>query len=56
MGVGGSFDVWAGNKKRAPAWMGALQMEWFYRLLQEPQRWRRMLALPQFAAAVLRGG
>jgi len=54
MGVGGSFDVWAGAKKRAPAWMGALQIEWLYRLLQEPRRWRRMLALPDFALAVLR--
>ncbi len=54
MGVGGSFDVWAGVKKRAPAWMGALQIEWLYRLLQEPHRWRRMLALPAFAWAVLR--
>jgi N-acetylglucosaminyldiphosphoundecaprenol N-acetyl-beta-D-mannosaminyltransferase len=54
MGVGGSFDVWAGAKKRAPAWMGALQIEWLYRLVQEPARWRRMLALPRFAWAVLR--
>ena len=54
MGVGGSFDVWAGTKKRAPQWMGALQIEWFYRLIQEPARWRRMLSLPQFAWAVLR--
>ncbi len=56
MGVGGSFDVWAGVKKRAPLWMGALQIEWLYRLIQEPSRWRRMLALPQFAWAVLRQG
>jgi N-acetylglucosaminyldiphosphoundecaprenol N-acetyl-beta-D-mannosaminyltransferase len=55
MGVGGSFDVWAGVKQRAPRWMGALRIEWLYRLLQEPQRWRRMLALPEFAWAVLRG-
>ncbi len=54
MGVGGSFDVWAGAKQRAPAWMGALQIEWLYRLLQEPSRWRRMRALPDFAWAVLR--
>jgi len=54
MGVGGSFDVWAGTKKRAPAWMRALQIEWLYRLVQEPSRWRRMLALPEFALAVLR--
>jgi N-acetylglucosaminyldiphosphoundecaprenol N-acetyl-beta-D-mannosaminyltransferase len=56
MGVGGSFDVWAGVKKRAPGWMGALRIEWLYRLVQEPRRWRRMLALPAFAWAVLRGG
>lgn len=53
MGVGGSFDVWAGAKKRAPRWMGRLQIEWLYRLLQEPSRWRRMLALPRFTWAVL---
>jgi N-acetylglucosaminyldiphosphoundecaprenol N-acetyl-beta-D-mannosaminyltransferase len=53
MGVGGSFDVWAGTKKRAPNWMGALQIEWLYRLVQEPSRWRRMLSLPRFAWAVL---
>ncbi|MFY8148930.1 MAG: WecB/TagA/CpsF family glycosyltransferase [Prochlorococcaceae cyanobacterium] len=56
MGVGGSFDVWAGTKKRAPGWMGALHIEWLYRLIQEPSRWRRMLALPAFAWAVLRHG
>ena len=56
MGVGGSFDVWSGTKERAPAWMGRLQIEWLYRLIQEPSRWRRMLALPAFAWAVLRGG
>jgi N-acetylglucosaminyldiphosphoundecaprenol N-acetyl-beta-D-mannosaminyltransferase len=55
MGVGGSFDVWSGTKERAPSWMGRLQIEWLYRLIQEPSRWRRMLALPAFAWAVLRG-
>ena len=55
MGVGGSFDVWSGNKKRAPRWMGALHIEWLYRLLQEPARWRRMLSLPRYALAVLSG-
>ncbi len=54
IGVGGSFDVWAGTKKRAPAWMRALQIEWLFRLVQEPARWRRMLALPAFAWTVLR--
>ena len=56
MGVGGSFDVWSGLKQRAPQWMGRLQIEWLYRLLQEPSRWRRMLALPAFAWEVLRRG
>ena len=54
MGVGGSFDVWAGTKKRAPAWMCRMQIEWLYRLIQEPSRWRRMLSLPAFAWAVLK--
>ncbi|MGC6482548.1 MAG: WecB/TagA/CpsF family glycosyltransferase [Synechococcus sp.] len=54
MGVGGSFDVWAGLKKRAPEWTGRLQVEWLYRLMQEPGRWRRMLSLPAFVWAVLR--
>ena len=55
MGVGGSFDVWAGTKKRAPRWMGRMRLEWLYRLVQEPTRWRRMLALPAFMRAVLSG-
>ncbi|MDA9661489.1 WecB/TagA/CpsF family glycosyltransferase, partial [bacterium] len=53
MGVGGSFDVWAGLKERAPKWTSRFQLEWLYRLLQEPSRWRRYLALPKFVWAVL---
>ncbi len=49
IGVGGSFDIWAGIKTRAPLWLRNNSLEWFYRLYQEPHRWRRMLALPQFA-------
>jgi len=42
MGVGGSFDVFAGHVKRAPDWMQRIGLEWFYRFLQEPRRmWRR---------------
>ncbi|MEO0351215.1 MAG: WecB/TagA/CpsF family glycosyltransferase [Cyanobacteria bacterium P01_A01_bin.15] len=48
IGVGGSFDIWAGKKKRAPRWMCNNNLEWLYRLYQEPWRWRRMLALPKF--------
>ena len=56
MGVGGSFDVWSGTKTRAPAWTSRLQLEWLYRLLQDPRRWKRYLVLPQFAWSVLRRG
>jgi len=42
MGVGGSFDVWAGKTRRAPAWMQRAGLEWLHRLLQEPRRmWKR---------------
>lgn len=45
MGVGGSIDVFAGYTRRAPPWMQAIGMEWFYRLAQEPRRlWRRYLS------------
>ena len=53
LGVGGSFDVWSGSVRRAPAFMQRLQLEWFYRLLQEPRRWPRILQLPVFAGHVL---
>ncbi len=56
IGVGGSFDIWAGVKSRAPEWMCNNHLEWLYRLYQEPWRWRRMLALPQFAWRALTHG
>ncbi|TAM72452.1 WecB/TagA/CpsF family glycosyltransferase [bacterium] len=48
MGVGGSFDVLAGRLQRAPETFRRLGLEWLYRLLREPRRWRRQLALPTF--------
>jgi N-acetylglucosaminyldiphosphoundecaprenol N-acetyl-beta-D-mannosaminyltransferase len=48
IGVGGSFDIWSGIKERAPAWFCKNNLEWLYRLYQEPWRWKRMLALPMF--------
>lgn len=48
IGVGGSFDVWSGVKKRAPKFFCDNHLEWLYRLYQEPQRWKRILVLPQF--------
>jgi N-acetylglucosaminyldiphosphoundecaprenol N-acetyl-beta-D-mannosaminyltransferase len=53
IGVGGSFDIWSGMKCRAPAWLGNNNLEWLYRLYKEPWRWRRMLALPEFALKAL---
>ncbi len=54
VGVGGSFDVWSGNKKRAPQIYQKLNIEWLYRLAQEPTRWRRMLSLPHFAILAIK--
>ncbi len=48
IGVGGAFDFVAGVSKRAPGWMRRLGLEWLYRLIREPWRWRRQLALPRF--------
>lgn len=53
IGVGGALDVFAGRVRRAPQGWQRLGLEWAYRLIQEPRRYRRMLALPRFAAAVL---
>lgn len=53
MGVGGSFDVWAGKVARAPEAWQRWNVEWLYRLLQQPSRWRRMLALPRFMVKVV---
>ncbi len=55
-GIGGSLDFIVGAQKRAPAGWQRLGLEWLYRLLQEPWRWRRMLRLPRFVLAVLRRG
>jgi N-acetylglucosaminyldiphosphoundecaprenol N-acetyl-beta-D-mannosaminyltransferase len=54
MGIGGSFDVLSGKLKRAPRIFIRLRLEWFYRLLQEPWRYRRMLLLPKFVVKVIR--
>ncbi|HEY6039887.1 MAG TPA: WecB/TagA/CpsF family glycosyltransferase, partial [Kofleriaceae bacterium] len=44
MGVGGSFDVYAGLVARAPRWMQRAGLEWAFRLAQEPRRmWKRYL-------------
>jgi N-acetylglucosaminyldiphosphoundecaprenol N-acetyl-beta-D-mannosaminyltransferase len=52
MGVGGVFNFIAGRRPRAPRWVRRLELEWLFRLLTEPWRWRRQLALPHFVVAV----
>jgi N-acetylglucosaminyldiphosphoundecaprenol N-acetyl-beta-D-mannosaminyltransferase len=54
IGVGGSFDVISGRKRRAPGWMITLRAEWLYRLLSEPKRIKRYVQLPRFVFQVLK--
>ncbi|WP_119072831.1 WecB/TagA/CpsF family glycosyltransferase [Aggregatilinea lenta] len=56
LGVGGTFDFIAGTVPRAPRWMQRLALEWLFRLIIQPWRWRRMLRLPRFVWGVLRHG
>lgn len=53
MGLGGSLDVFAGAVKRAPDIFIKLNLEWFYRLIKQPSRFIRMLALPRFLIKVI---
>lgn len=53
-GVGGSFDVLAGNVKRAPGFFQKTGLEWFYRLAKEPSRLKRQLVLPKFLMETLK--
>ena len=52
--VGGSFEVWAGNVRRAPQWMQRAGVEWTYRLVQEPGRlfWRYASTNTRFVVRV----
>ena len=52
-GLGGSLDSFAGTVKRAPRWMISCSLEWLYRLIKEPKRFKRMLRLPKFLWAVV---
>jgi N-acetylglucosaminyldiphosphoundecaprenol N-acetyl-beta-D-mannosaminyltransferase len=55
LGVGGLFDFWAGNVRRAPRWVRALGHEWLWRLYQQPwlKARRYLIGNPQFLARVL---
>lgn len=54
MGVGGAFDFISGNISRAPKLVQDLGFEWLFRLILEPWRWHRQLALIEFALLVLK--
>jgi len=53
MGVGGSFDVLSGVVKRAPEFWIRLNLEWFYRLLKQPFRWKRILKAFEFIIRIV---
>ncbi|WP_050606732.1 WecB/TagA/CpsF family glycosyltransferase [Clostridium niameyense] len=52
MGVGGSFDIFAGKSKRAPKLMINLKLEWLYRVIKEPTRITRLGVIPKFLLKV----
>lgn len=54
IGVGGSFDILAGKKTRAPKTMQKLGLEWLYRLIKEPSRYKRTMEIPKFIGMVLK--
>lgn len=53
IGIGGSLDMVSGLTLRAPRPVQKIGLEWLFRLVTEPWRWRRQLALPRFAALVV---
>lgn len=54
-GLGGSFDVYTGNVKRAPKWWVDHNMEFAYRLIKQPSRIKRQIHLVKFLAMVQLG-
>ena len=52
--VGGAFDYISGSVPRAPLWLRSLGLEWLFRLVVEPWRIRRQVALPKFVFLVLK--
>ncbi|HVT14108.1 MAG TPA: WecB/TagA/CpsF family glycosyltransferase [Fimbriimonadaceae bacterium] len=54
VGVGGSFDVFSGRTKRAPKFVQAIKMEWAWRLVLNPKKYSKAMALPKFMLHVWR--
>lgn len=53
VGIGGSLDVWSGTLQRAPEFYCKYGLEWFYRLIQEPSRFKRMAKIPMLFIKVM---
>ena len=53
IGVGGSFDYLTERVPRAPLWMRRAGLEWFFRLIRQPWRLKRMAVLPLYAVKVM---
>jgi N-acetylglucosaminyldiphosphoundecaprenol N-acetyl-beta-D-mannosaminyltransferase len=56
IGVGGVFNYLSGATPRAPRWARRVHLEWLHRLVTQPWRWRRQLALPAFAVLAVAAG
>lgn len=54
MGIGGTFEVWAGRRHRAAPWIQRMGLEWLYRAFVDPTRWRRLSFIPHFIWLLLR--
>lgn len=54
MGVGGAFDFLTGRVGRAPKFVRSVGLEWLYRLLSQPWRWRRQIQLIKFIGLILK--
>lgn len=53
MGVGGAVDIYSDSLKRAPKFFQKVGLEWLYRMIQEPKRFKRILSLPKFIWSIL---
>ena len=54
VGIGGSLDVWSGTVKRAPKIFQTLGLEWLYRTISQPSRFKRIFpTLPLFLLKVI---
>lgn len=54
IGVGGAFDYLTGRSAIPPEWVNRIGLEWLWRLIREPSRWKRQLSLIKFVGLLLR--